>query len=53
MLRQIEVCASRLPEPDRTEFLRLHAQAAGLMKQVGALLRAAWALYRQHVPKPP
>lgn len=52
MRRQLEVCAARLPEQARTEFLALHKQAAELMKQAGALLRAAWALYRQHVPKP-
>ena len=51
MRRQLEVCAARLPEPVRTEFLALHARASELMKQSGAVLRAAWALYRQHVPR--
>jgi hypothetical protein len=45
--RQIQVCADRLPEPQRTYFLDSMRTASVLHAQVVALRVAAWAEYRR------
>ena len=45
--RQITICAGRLPEPQRQEFISLMQEAVRLMNFAWALRRSAWALYRR------
>lgn len=44
--RQIEACAARLPQPQRSEFEAMMRRAAELGAAAGAMRSAAWAMYR-------
>lgn len=44
--RQIEVCAARLPDRERAQFLSLMEQSATYFAIAVRLRRQAWQLYR-------
>ncbi len=44
--KQIEACAKRLPEPERSAFLSDQTRAHELIQEAAALRRKAWERYR-------
>jgi|HubBroStandDraft_6_1064221.scaffolds.fasta_scaffold1012246_2 hypothetical protein len=48
--RQIEVCAERLQEPERAEFLRLIGAGNARAVEAAELRAAAWRIYHSVVP---
>jgi hypothetical protein len=52
MRKQIESCAARMPEPQRSAFLAEMDRAAALQKQAGEIASQAWAAYRSVTGRP-
>lgn len=50
--QQIEACAKRLPEPERSHFLTEMDRATKLRIAAGAIASAAWARYRELTGRP-
>ena len=50
LTKQLNKCAARLPEPQRSTFLDLQARAIALSQQASSLRQEAWAIYHELLP---